>query len=245
MRRLVERSRRHSGVQLPPTFARGSPRKPPPLSRTIQGGRGGEVRLKLYLSTALLAGSANKHRIYGENAIFNVSGPSWARALALVDPDHRGARRVADAQTWLHRAKLLQVERRAGVEPVVRLLSADGEGRRWSRPTLPYITVPLSLWDNHWIWFLGSKELAVLIALLDLQGGRGTSASPEPQWMTSEERARYGLSADTWRLATSSLEAKGIVQTSFEDALGRDFETRRRRKTYWVRRERLDTDALD
>lgn len=245
MRRLVDRSRRHSGLQLPPSFARGGPNNSAPLSRMIQGGRGGEARLKLYLSTALLAGSAHSHPIYGANAIFNVSAPSWARALALPDPDANGARRVADAQTWLRRAKLLNVERRAGAEPVVRLLSADGGNRPWTRPTSPYITVPLNLWEKHWIWFLGAKEVAVLIALLDLQGGRAKDGKPEPQWMGNEERDRYGFSADTWRLATSSLEKKGILRTDFANGLHRDFETKRRRKTYWVIADRLETDALD
>lgn len=245
IRRLVDRSRRHSGLQLPPSFARGTAAKPAPLSQMIQGGRGGEVRLKLYLSTALLAGSAHRHPTYGANAIFNVSAPSWARALALPDPDAKGARRVADAQTWLHSANLLKVNRRAGAEPVVRLRSADGENRAWARPTSPYITVPLNLWEKHWIWFLGAKEIAVLIALLDLQGGKGKKDAPEPQWMSTGERDRYGFSADTWRLATASLQAKGILATAYGNALHHDFETKRRRKTYWVTTGRFDVDALE
>lgn len=244
LRRLVDRSRRHSGLQLPPSFVRGTAKKPSPLSRIIQGGRGGEVRLKLYLSTALLAGSSKSHPVHGANAIFNVSSPAWARALALPEPETKGARRIAEAQTWLRAAGLLHVERRAGAEPVVRLRSADGEGRAWARPTSPYVTVPLDLWENRWLWFLGAKELAVLIALLDLQGGRGEKGKPEPQWMSSEERNRYGLSPDTWRLATSSLEAKGIIATDYGALLHRDFETKRRRRTYWVITDRFEADAL-
>jgi hypothetical protein len=206
----------------------------------IQGGRGGAVRLKLYLSTVLLAGSVNSHALYGANAVFNVSGASWARCLALPDPEARGARRVADAQSWLHKHRFLDVTRRPGSEPVVRLLSPDGAGRPWSRPTTPYITIPLSLWENRWIWALGARELAVLIALLDLQGGRGgTSSAPTPQWMTTEQRSRYGFSADTWRQASIALEARGIVVTD-EEVVAMDFETARRRKTYWVDIDRLE-----
>jgi hypothetical protein len=206
----------------------------------IQGGRGGAVRLKLYLSTVLLGGSVNSHALYGANAVFNVSGASWARCLALPDPDGRGARRVADAQGWLHDHRFLDVERRPGSEPVVRLLSPDGAGRPWSRPTTPYITIPLSIWTKHWIWALGARELAVLIALLDLQGGRGgTSAAPAPQWMTTEQRSRYGFSPDTWRHATAALQDSGILAVD-DEVVAMDFETARRRKTYWVDPDRLD-----
>jgi hypothetical protein len=110
---------------------------------------------------------------------------------------------------------------------------------------VPYISVSLDLWENHWIWFLKAKELAVLIALLDLQGGRSRDGTPAPQWMSSEERDRYGLSSDTWRLATASLEAYGLVTTAYGEVLHRDFESKRRRRTYWVATDHLETDALE
>jgi hypothetical protein len=244
MARLVDRSRRNTGVQLPTAFARGSASKPAPLARMIHGGRGGEVRLKLYLSTVLLAGSVHRHPTYGANAIFNVSAGSWARALALPEPETSGARRVADAQSWLHAARLLDVKRRAGAEPIVRLLSADGTGRKWARPTAPYIRIPVGLWANHWIWILGPKEIAVLIALLDLQGGRGTEDRPAPQWLSREDRARYGLSEDTWRLASHAMEELGLISTR-RVSLSRDFESQRLRKTYWLHTSRLDIDARE
>lgn len=127
----MDRSRRTSGLQLPSSFARAltSDEAPPP-SRMIQGGRGGAVRLRLYLSTVLLGRSVNSHALYGANAVYNVSAASWARCLALPDPDTRGARRVADAQGWLHEHRFLDVTRRPGSEPVVRLLSPDGATAR-------------------------------------------------------------------------------------------------------------------
>jgi hypothetical protein len=257
MRRLVDRSRRSSGAQLPVPFARRASGGHPPLARLIQGGRGGEVRLKLYLSTVLLAGGPAEHRQYGANAVVDVSARAWARALALPDPDGRGARRVSEAQGWLHRYKFLDVERRPGREPIVRLLSADGAGRRWVRPTQPYITVPLALWDNHWIWVLEATDLAVLIALLDLAGGRVAEDRPNRRrrsgpartpaaglWMTPEERSRYGFSDDTWRKAPRRLADLGLVETEMVTSASRDFETPRRHRTYRVVFDRLDADAL-
>jgi hypothetical protein len=91
---------------------------------------------------------------------------------------------------------------------------------------------------------LESKEIAVLIALLDLQGGRGTPSKPEPQWLSLEDRARYGFSDDTWRLASQSMEKLELISTE-RASHSRDFESKRFRKTYWVRTERFDIDVLD
>lgn len=243
--RLVERSRRNSGLQLPHTFARGTTAKRAPLARMIQGRRGAEVRLKLYLSTALLAGSGNQHPIYGPHSVFNVSGPAWARALCLGDPDRGGARRVAEAQNWLSRENLIAVDRRPGQEPVVRLRSADGDDRAWRRPTAPYLSIPLGLWEHHWIWILDARELAVFVSLLDLQFGRTIAGVSGPQWLSSDDRGRYGLSPDSWRVASQRLEQLGLVETAMRDDLARDFETRRKRKTYRVLVDRLRDEALD
>jgi hypothetical protein len=243
--RLLERSRRHSGIQLPPSFVRGTAVEPAPLARMLQGGRGADVRIKLYVTTVLLAGNMNKHPQHGSNVIHDVAAPSWARALALEKPATDGARQVAAAQTWLHKAHLLKVSRRPGREPIVQLRSADGSGRKWRRPTTPYVSVPIGLWSGHWIWALTAKELAVLIALLDLQGGRGSPESPEPQWMTIDDVERYGFSDDTWRLASKALARKSLITTGWLAGAHRDFETRRRRKTYWVNVSRLEDDALE
>lgn len=256
MRRLVERSRRSRGVQLPVSFARGGPGQPSPLARLVRGGRGGEVRLKLYVSTVLLAGGPAEHKQYGANTVVDVSAQAWARALALPDPPGSGARRIAEAQGWLDASGFLKVERRRGREPIMRLLSADGKGRPWVRPTAPYITVPLELWANHWIWLLEATDLAVLISLLDFQGGREAGPrrkgrlSPSPattpvggHWMTAEERSRYCLSEDTWRHAPRRLAELGLVDVG-EATVSRDFEAPRRHKTYRVASERLEMDAV-
>ena len=82
--RLIARSQRHSGARLPSTFARSQgDGVVPPLADLIHGGRGGEVRLKLYVSIVLLAGSMKAHPQFGRNTIVDVSGPTWARILAL------------------------------------------------------------------------------------------------------------------------------------------------------------------
>ena len=239
--RLVDRSRRISGARLPASFAR-SGTGDTTLARLIRGGRGGGVRTKLYLSTVLVAGSKSVHADYGRNAIFDISGPSWARALALPDPDHAGARRVADAQNQLHDLKLIRLARRASQPPVVRLLHPSGSGDDWTEPGSPYVRVPLELWANRWLWHLTGKELAVLIAIVDLCGGKGVDGTGGPQPLSGTHLQRYGMSEDTWRISSGSLEQLGLINT--DSAIVRtDLTTPRRRKRYQLALGGLDRQA--
>lgn len=243
--RLIERSKRASGARLPAAFARQTSAKServPPLARLNHGGRGGEVRLKLYLSLVLLAGSNKEHPTHGRHTIVDVASVTWARILALPDPSHAGARRVADAQDSLAAQRLITVERRAGHAPKVTLLHASGSGDGFVEPGMPYIRVPLSLWSERWIWCLSGKELAVLVALIDLCYGKGRDGRGGPQALSGIERSRYGLSEDTWRLASASLADLGIVTTDL-DVVRFDLESPRRRKTYDLHLEALDAPA--
>jgi hypothetical protein len=156
--RLIDRSRRSSGARFPAAFARGVPGATPSLARLVQGGRGGDVRLKLYLSTVLLAGSNRRHPKLGSHAISDVSSATWARILALPDPQSGGARRVADAQDSLVDLKLITVERRPGMSPIVRLRHPDGSGTKFVEPGTPYIRVDLGIWTNRWIWHLRARR---------------------------------------------------------------------------------------
>src|SRR5690242_17375576 len=91
----VKRSRRSSGIQLPLGFVRNpTVTGNPPLARMIRGGRGGEVRLKLYLTMILVA-------VRPPYDIKNVPARVWAEMLDLEDPEGLGARRVSDALQWL------------------------------------------------------------------------------------------------------------------------------------------------
>lgn len=236
--RIVERSQRRSGIRLPASFARGDGGDTM-LANLISGGRGGTVRLKLYLTTVLLAGSKHSHAVHGRNTIVDVAGATWAKALALPDPGGAGARRIADAQNQLAGRQLVQLERRAGQAPKIKLLHPVGSGRAWVEPGTPYIGIPLELWTERWIWCLSGKELAVLIAILDLCGGRGRDRSGGPQALSGTHLRHYGMSEDTWRIASATLEKTyGLVRTDRE-VVRIDLESPRLRKRY-----QLVPDAL-
>ena len=226
---LVQRSQRNTGVPLGESFMRRKEAAdaPPPLAQLLRGGRGGEVRLKLYLTMLLLAVSPP----YG---IPPVPGRSWAQALGLPDPERSGARRVNDAIDWLSERRFLMSERRKGTHGSVRLLSQAGTGDPYIKPTGSgrYMRLPLGFWDQGWIARLSGTAVAVLIVLLDMQTGR-----VQPQWISpGQARRRYDLSACTWTKGLGELRELEVVTVS-RLLQGDLFDYRRMRNAYWVREE--------
>lgn len=97
--------------------------------------------------------------------------------------------------------------------------------------------MPLGLWEQRWIWVLSAKALALLTVLLDLQGGKRGAC-----WIADEDKRRYGLSPDTWRLASKELVDVGLLTvTSVIES--HEFEMPRRRKAYRINTQRLDEPA--
>jgi hypothetical protein len=96
----VERSKREDTVGIPNSLARSQDGlKRPPLARLVHGGRGGEVRLKLYLCMAMMATRA-PHDI---KRPFTPQG--WARLLGLSVEDG-AARRISSnilSRNWTSR----------------------------------------------------------------------------------------------------------------------------------------------
>ncbi|MFI6263741.1 hypothetical protein [Micromonospora sp. NPDC051006] len=190
------------------------------------------MRLKLYLTLTLLAA----RRPFD---IRSKPGRAWAELLGLPDPDINGARRIADALSWLGRAKLLRLDRNPGLPPDVTLLSPSGDGRGYGWSTSRYIRLPLDFWTQGWILALSGTAVAALLVLLEIQGGK----SPDnPPWLTGEQRKRYGLSDDTWTRATKELKGYGLLNVR-RIPQGKEFDYRRLRNTYWVDLQRLASPA--
>ncbi len=231
LEQAVRKSKRTSGIQLAPGFVRNDRRdsQPPPLAQIIRGGRGGEVRLKLYLTLILIAARA-------PHDIENIPARAWAEMLDLDDPAGLGARRISDALHWLDKHDFIQLTSRRGSPPTVRLRSMLGDGMQFDRGRGVYIGVPVGLWKHHWITRLSGTGLALLLVLLDLQGGRKPSHPPS---LPGPLRRRYGLSDDTWTKASRELKELGLLQTK-KQPHGRDFDFRRMRNTYWINKAMLN-----
>jgi hypothetical protein len=230
LKRSVDKSKRHDQVPFAKEFLR-SPDGTPPLARLIRGGRGGEVRLKLYLTITMMA----------TRAPYDITRPPspnlWTQMLGVTGD--QPVRRVSDALRWLRDGGFIGLIPRAGTLPLITLLDPQGPaepGRPYSRPMekgSPYISLPLTLWTNGWIIDLPATSLALMMVIRDVQQGKD-----QAKYTYSDERAMYGLSADTWTRGRNDLERRGLLEVR-RVPQGGDFDYQRMRNLYRVRLEQL------
>lgn len=225
--RAVDRSGRHENVPFAPAFVRSRDGRPP-LARLVfdGGGRGGAVRLKLYLCITLMA-TGSPHDIKQPP-----TARAWARRLAL--PQDTGPRRVNNALKWLETNQLISLEPRVGAPAMIKLLSASGDGSPYVARGPRWISIPLGLWREGWLLDLSATALALLLVLMELQGGRDGAQS-----VPRERRFEYGLSADTWTRATKELVRRGLLTVGRTPQGDNEFVYNRMRNTYRVHVERL------
>jgi hypothetical protein len=227
----VNKSKRTSGIQLPTGFVRSDRQgDQPPLATLLRGGRGGEVRLKLYLTMILIAARAPHN-------IDNIPARAWAETLDLDDPAGLGARRISDSLRWLNDHQFIALTSHRGSPPAVQLRSALADGTPFDRGRGIYLSVPVGLWEHHWITRLSGTGLALLLILLDLQGGKAASNPPA---LPGPLRRRYGLSDDTWTRGCRELKELGLLHIR-KQPHGQDFDFRRMRNTYWIDKPMLST----
>jgi len=224
------KAQRRGKVAFPPSFVRAADDGgTPPLARMIQGGRGGKVRLKLYLCITMLATRAPYD--------LRQSSPtpqSWSRLLGL--PPDTGPRQVSSNLRWLKEQQFVSLEPRIGQPPAITLLNVTGDGSTYTDPRKArYVGVPIELWTQGWLLDLTATGLALLLVLLDALGGKD-----EPRYVTNYARRSYGLSPDTWTRARKELEGHGLL-TVGRTPQGSDYDYYRLRNTYWINKSRLNS----
>jgi hypothetical protein len=223
-----------------------------PLALMLRGGRGGQVRLKTYLSILWLA-SAPPH---------DVAYPSraWATLLDLGDPAGRGARRITDATSWLESHHFITVESRPGHPNAITLLDESGTGRRYrvpgaaynkaaSRDAEPhilarhrYIQIPAAFWTSGWLAALSGAAVAMYLVLLTEQAGHSLGRE---LWFSPETaRLRYVLSDDTRSTGLGELRRAGLVAVRRRPVATDIFDVQRFRNVYVLQPDRL-TDVAE
>lgn len=214
---------------------------PSALATLLRGGRGGPLRLKLYLALLWMAGKPPHDVSYPARA--------WAELLDLSDPSGRGERRVREALAWLEAHHFVRSEASPGRPRKVFLLREDGSHRPYTvpaslkagepvRPGDRYVRLPASFWTNGWAITLSGPGLAVLLALLVItQGGDKPKAWVAP----SRRRQMFDLSEDTWTRGVSELRDLELLDVA-RVSVGRDkdFDWRRLRNAYTLNLVRLD-----
>lgn len=198
LRSAVERSRRHSTVQLPIDFARDANSAPTPLKRIAADGRGQGLRLKLYLCMTMLATRAPR-------LLRPYPASTYARMLGLNDPESQGARRVNQAQRWLRDEGFIQRVENGTHPPYITLLDIPSTGEWGGR----WITLPLDLWQNGWIHALSGRALTLYVVLRELTGGRPGGSTAD-----GTRKRQYGLSDETWARGVADLEDLSLASVT-------------------------------
>jgi hypothetical protein len=249
---LVQRARERTHMPLRRAFAElapGSPAPVTPLAQMIRGGRGGSVRLRLYLSMLYLAAGTP----------YEVTFPSrsWAALLDLDDPAIAGARRIADAIKWLQDHRYVVATPNPGGPKTVRLLSDLGDGQRYIPPGAAYnrlrgnpeaaaihryIRLPSTLWSSGWMATLSTAALSMLLVLY-VQ--RGASDNDEPVWIAPDYAHKtFLLSEDTRSRGLQELERAQLVKVHRRRlAMFDAFDVRRFRNVYTIDETRFEEPA--
>jgi hypothetical protein len=235
--RAAEKSHRVTFVAYSHAFARSLivlPNIPPPaplLARLIQGGRGGETRLKLYLVLTLMATSHP----------YDIRNPptpgTLARTLDLAPAT--GSRRITSNMKWLADHHFIALTKRPGRTSSIQLLDPQGSGDPMDNPrrNMRYMSMPLGFWSQGWLLHLSPVAIAVLFSLRERLGGLA-----QPQYLLPDRRESYGLSHDTWTRGGRELEDNGLLTVN-TITQGEDYLYARRRNSYWLNIDRLDTPA--
>ncbi|WP_404352319.1 hypothetical protein LG324_05250 [Phycicoccus jejuensis] len=196
LRSAVERSKRHSTVQLPIDFVRDPSEGDTPLHQIGSDGRGQGLRLKLYLSMVMLATKEPRQlRPYPASA--------YATMLSIPDPAGQGARRVNQAQRWLRDAGFIQRVENGTHPPHVTILPLPELGDWGGR----WITLPLDLWSNGWIHVMSGRALSIYVVLRELTGGR-----PDGSAADGRRKRQYCLSDETWARGAKDLQEIGLLR---------------------------------
>jgi hypothetical protein len=209
----------------------------PPMMHMLRGGRGGEVRLKLYLSMLWIAAKPRDGVHATEFAAY-----SWANLLGLDDPDTTGKRRIQDAIAWLDAESYVTRRSRPGRPPIVELRHDDGTGDPYASPIArgktgepKYRKLPPSMWTKGWIAELSGAALVVWLAYSDER-----SQSSDPKWLTPKQTSeRYGISVDTRKKGLAELRGHGLV-TPYRRWRRPDFERPQATVQYRLNLSRLD-----
>lgn len=196
------------------------------------GGRGGKLRLSLYLH--LLWVAAGKTHGSSRPASF------WAELLGLEDPLDQGARRIRAAWKDLQDRKFVLIlpANTPGDNDEIRPLREDGSGRPYSIPTgydgdtyrrIPEIALRKLFGDPE---LTGSGLVAYLaLRVLSLKVSRHEDLVLGKEYFSKE----VGMGDTTRKKGLENLEFLGVVESHLEkiDGSGEKFDTRgRRRRIY-------------
>lgn len=226
--------RAHNRAQVRLRFvARVIPDNPaPPLAHMLRGGRGGQVRLKLFLSFLWM-------QTRDQGVPLAYPAQVWAQLLDLDQPETAGARRIHQAIACLERNRFITVEARSGHPNRVTLLSEAGNGENYVAPGAAasalkerpeglahrYIQIPSTFWTSGYLASLTGAGVALFLVLLAQRDVRSPIDDPTPIWFSpSVLKARYALSDDTRAKGIRDLREHKLVKVTRQVVNPDDFD---------------------
>jgi hypothetical protein len=221
VKRLGSR-RAESGAPVRNAFVSSIRGELPPLALLLRGGgRGGQLRVKLYISLLWVCAAKPYETAYPARA--------WAALLGLDDHETKGVRRIHEALRDLVDHKLITVQDRGGLPSLVTLLQEDGSGADYEPPSEVYnrlaqakadpevlarhryFRIPSKIWTEGHIARLSGPCLAMLLVLLC--EGRGVRNAPV--WFTPDiARERFRLADTTRTKGLQGLRELGLMRTT-------------------------------
>jgi hypothetical protein len=216
----------------------------------LRGGRGGQVRLKLFLSYLWLQ---------TDELGVPLAYPAqvWAQLLGLGRPDDAGARRIHEAQAWLERNHFISVEARPGHANRVTVLNESGTGEPYTAPGAAvsrkgedrsrhlYVQIPTALWTSGYMAMLTGAGLAMYLVLLDQYGPGQLPTDPDPVWFSPKLfTERYALSDDTRAKGINDLRELGLITIRRQAINPDDFDLQRIRNAYTLQPAMFDAPAV-
>lgn len=215
-----------------------------PLGRLLAGdghlrggrqrpGRGGGVRLRLYLCITMLA-----VREPFDVGIRLSSPLQWAERVGLAGSTR--TRVLNYNMKWLADKQYIKRERRTGAAPQISLLDIGGTGAVYRSPRLggPWVNLPTELFANGWLVHLSPVALAVVM-MLENQRAREKATPERGVNVPGYDRERYGLSENTWYHGAHELRDAGLVGIEREQMEEGDYLQKRIRNRY-----RLNLDGF-
>ncbi|MCQ3809622.1 MAG: hypothetical protein KTV68_03615 [Acidimicrobiia bacterium] len=173
------------------------------------GGRGGDVRLKLYLSL-LWASPGGKHDT-------EFVATDWAQLLGLPRYSTNGKRRVYEALSWLATHRFIEKQERPGRPSTVIVLHESGLGAPYAKPSSrtakgkapTYRRLQSSWWTNAWLAAMSGRALAFWLVLMD-ESNNGAKA--DAVWLSEGQTSKkYAISPYLRQRAMRELKHYGLI----------------------------------
>lgn len=185
------------------------------------GGRGGQLRVKLYLSLLWVCAAEPYEATYPARA--------WAALLGLEDHETKGVRRIHQAIRDLADQGMITAQDRGGHPSTLRLLDDTGSRQPYEPPSEAYnrlsqahadpdllrlhyyFRVPSRIWTEGYMPQLSGPGIAMLLVLLSQQ--RGAQRVPEVWLAPNEADRRFRLAAATRSKGLQELRDLGLITT--------------------------------